>query len=118
MLTRVLIPSLLTRTTLTLAAQSTPSFELSRETSIAKSNTIFNGVVTGDFNNDGKPAQLYIDGALVIEEKPCSIPGNSCEGTTYIDTSQSLSSGTHNMLFKLWDDKGNVYSTHQNITVN
>ena len=63
-------------------------------------------------------AQLYIDGDLVVDEKPCNIPGNSCEGTSYVDTSQSLSSGTHTLTFKLWDNAGKVYTAQKTVTVN
>ena len=63
-------------------------------------------------------AQLYIDGTLVVNEQPCNIEGNSCEGTSSINTSQSLSSGSHDLVFKLWDNQGNVYTAQKTVTVN
>lgn len=63
-------------------------------------------------------AQLYIDGNLVVTEQPCNIEGNSCEGTSYIDTTQKLSSGSHDLVFKLWDNQGNVYTAQKTVTVN
>ena len=64
-------------------------------------------------------AQLYIDGDLVVNNKACNPQGNDCYGgTSYVDTSQSLSSGSHDLVFKLWDDKGNEYTAQQTVTVN
>ena len=64
-------------------------------------------------------AQLFIDGDLVVNNKGCDPSGDNCDGgTSYIDTTQSLSSGTHQLVFKLWDNKGNAYGAHQSITVN
>ncbi len=62
-------------------------------------------------------AQLYIDGSLVVNEQPCNIEGNSCEGTAYVNTTQSLKSGSHDLVFKLWDDQGNVYTAQKTVTV-
>jgi FG-GAP-like repeat len=75
-------------------------------------------LANGWTSNVPTAAQLYIDGDLVVNEKPCNIPGNSCEGTSYINTSQSLTSGTHDLVFKLWDNDGNEYSAQKTITVN
>lgn len=75
-------------------------------------------VANGWTSNVPTAAQLYIDGDLVVDEKPCNIPGNSCEGTSYVDTMQTLSNGTHDLVFKLWDNKGNEYSAQKSITVN
>ena len=62
-------------------------------------------------------AQLYIDGDLVINTDNCS--DSDCQGgTSYVDTTQSLSSGTHDLVFKLWDAAGNVYEAQKTITVN
>lgn len=55
-------------------------------------------------------AQLYIDGDLVVN--------NTTPATSYVDTTQSLSAGTHNLVFKLWDGSGNVYTATKTITVN
>jgi hypothetical protein len=64
-------------------------------------------------------AQLYIDGDLVVSNQACNPAGDDCDGgTSYVDTSQSLSSGSHDLVFKLWDNKGNVYTAQQTVTVN
>jgi hypothetical protein len=64
-------------------------------------------------------AQLFIDGDLAVNNQACNPAGDDCYGgTSYVDTTQSLSSGTHDLVFKLWDDKGNVYTAQQNVTVN
>ena len=62
-------------------------------------------------------AQLFIDGVLVLDEHPCNEEGNSCEGTSFLMTSQNLSQGQHNLLFKLWDNKGNVYEAEQSVNI-
>jgi hypothetical protein len=55
-------------------------------------------------------AQLYIDGKMVIN--------NTNAGTSYIDTIPTLTRGTHNLVFKLWDAAGNVYTAQSTKTVN
>ena len=55
-------------------------------------------------------AQLYIDGKLVIN--------NTNAATSYIDTTQTLTPGSHNLVFKLWDAAGNVYTAQETHTVN
>lgn len=55
-------------------------------------------------------AQLYIDGKLVIN--------NTNPGTTYLDTTPTLTPGTHNIVFKLWDAAGKVYTAQSTHTTN
>ncbi len=55
-------------------------------------------------------AQLYIDGTLVVN--------NTTGATSYVDTTQTLSAGTHDLVFKMWDGSGNVYQATKTITVN
>jgi len=55
-------------------------------------------------------AQLYIDGDLVVN--------NGTTGSSYVDTTQTLSSGSHTLVFKLWDADGDVYTAQKTITVN
>ncbi len=62
-------------------------------------------------------AQLYIDGSLVVNRKGCDSQGGCYGGTTYVDTMQSLSSGSHDLVFKLWDANGNVYTAQKTVTV-
>jgi hypothetical protein len=62
-------------------------------------------------------AQLYIDGNLVIDNHPCNIAGNSCEGTSFINTTQTLAPGNHDLVFKLWDNLGDVYQAQQTLTI-
>lgn len=63
-------------------------------------------------------AQLYIDGQLVVNDQGCNSAGNDCEGgTSFLNTEQTLPSGTHNLVFKLWDDLGNTYDAQKTVTV-
>jgi len=55
-------------------------------------------------------AQLYIDGDLVVS--------NTTGATSYVDTTQDLSAGSHTLVFKMWDGSGNVYQATKTITVN
>jgi hypothetical protein len=63
-------------------------------------------------------AQLYIDGDLVVDNEGCDSEGGCDGGTSYVDTSQSLSNGTHDLVFKLWDADGDLYTAQKTITVN
>jgi hypothetical protein len=64
-------------------------------------------------------AQLYINGDLVVNnEGYCASNGYCAGGTSYVNTTQNLSSGTYDLVFKLWDANGNVYQAQKTITVN
>jgi len=63
-------------------------------------------------------AQLYIDGDLVVNNKGCDSEGGCDGGTSYVDTTQNLSSGTHNLVFKLYDTDGDEYTAQKTVTVN
>jgi hypothetical protein len=64
-------------------------------------------------------AQLYIDGDLVVNNEGYCVSNGYCQGgTSYVDTTQSLSSGTHDLVFKLWDTNGDVYQASKTVTVN
>lgn len=64
-------------------------------------------------------AQLYVNGTLVVNNKGyCYTNGNCAGGTSYVDTTQNLSSGTYDIVFKLWDAGGQVYQAQKTITVN
>ena len=60
-------------------------------------------------------AQLYIDGALVVNDAACTsyCPG----GSSSIDTYQTLATGPHDLVFKLWDANGNTYVAQQTVTI-
>ena len=60
-------------------------------------------------------AQLYIDGALVLNDAACTsyCPG----GSSSIDTYQALPAGSHDLVFKLWDANGNAYVAQKTVTV-
>lgn len=62
-------------------------------------------------------AQLYINGNLVVNSQGCNSSGDCGGGTSYVDTWQTLSSGTYDIVFKLWDANGNVYQAQKTITV-
>lgn len=53
-------------------------------------------------------AQLYVDGSLVV---------NDTSGSTVIDVMQPLTAGTHDLVFKLWDENGFMYTASKNVSV-
>jgi hypothetical protein len=63
-------------------------------------------------------AQLYIDSKLVVDNEGLCRNGGCTGGTSYVQTSQSLSPGTHNLVFKLWSWDGDVYEAQKTIAVN
>jgi hypothetical protein len=64
-------------------------------------------------------AQLYIDGKLVVDNQSNCSPNDSCYGAvSYVQTTQDLATGTHNLVFKVWDIAGTVYEAQKTITVN
>ncbi|MGB9148050.1 MAG: VCBS repeat-containing protein, partial [Acidobacteriaceae bacterium] len=63
-------------------------------------------------------AQLYINGSLVVNnEGYCYQNGNCAGGTSSVQTTQNLASGSYTLLFKLWDANGDVYTAQKTITV-
>jgi hypothetical protein len=63
-------------------------------------------------------AQLYIDGALVVNNAAQCATGSQCYGgDSYVQTTQDLAAGSHDLVFKLWDTAGNVYEAQKTITV-
>jgi FG-GAP-like repeat/Bacterial Ig domain/FG-GAP repeat len=63
-------------------------------------------------------AQLYIDGTMVVNnEGYCYQNGNCAGGTSFINTTQTLSAGRHDIVFKLWDADGDVYTAEKTLTV-
>jgi hypothetical protein len=62
-------------------------------------------------------AQLYVDGRLVVNDDGCSSSGYCVGGTSYVDTYRTLTSGTHDLYFKMWDASGAVYVAQKTVTV-
>ena len=63
-------------------------------------------------------AQLYIDGVLVVNKQSLCYGGTSCTAAdSYVQTTQKLSPGSHDLVFKIWDLAGNVYQARKRITV-
>ncbi|HEX4007739.1 MAG TPA: VCBS repeat-containing protein [Acidobacteriaceae bacterium] len=62
-------------------------------------------------------AQLYINGDMVVDNKGCDSNGDCGGGTSYVDTTQTMASGSYDLVFKLWDADGNVYEAQKTITV-
>ncbi len=64
-------------------------------------------------------AQLYINGSLVVNNEGYCYPtsGNCAGGTSSVETTQNLASGSYTLLFKLWDANGDVYTAQKTITV-
>ncbi len=62
-------------------------------------------------------AQLYVDGKLVVNQTGC-VNGSCSGGTSYVDSYQNLTAGTHDLVFKLWDAQGKTYVAQKTVTVN
>jgi len=62
-------------------------------------------------------AQLYINGSLVVNNQSCTDGSNCQGGTSLVDTTQSLSPGTYDLVYKLWDTNGDVEKAQQTIIV-
>ncbi len=61
-------------------------------------------------------AQLYIDNQLVINDDGCA--QGYCEGgSSYVDTYQNLSAGSHYLVFKVFDASGTIFAASKQITV-
>ncbi len=64
-------------------------------------------------------AQLYIDGELVVNNQAVCDSNDDCySGDSYVQTTQTLSPGSHFLVFKVWDTAGAVYEAQKTITVN
>jgi hypothetical protein len=64
-------------------------------------------------------AQLYIDGKLTVDNESTCNSDDECYGAdSYVQTTQDLSSGSHDLVFKIWDTAGNVYEAQKTVTVN
>jgi len=64
-------------------------------------------------------AQLYIDGKLVVDNKSQCSGGTNCYGAdSFVQTTQDLASGSHDLVFKVWDVAGKVYEAQKTVTVN
>jgi hypothetical protein len=62
-------------------------------------------------------AQLYIDNKLVVNNHGSCYQKSCTVGWSYVQTTQSLSAGTHDLVFKVWDAAGNIYSAQKTVTV-
>lgn len=60
-------------------------------------------------------AQLYIDGNLVVNDRGCDNTGFCPGGSSAVDTYQALTPGTHDLVFKLWDANGNVFTASRSV---
>jgi hypothetical protein len=64
-------------------------------------------------------AQLYIDGKLVVDNQANCATSDQCwGGVSYVQATEDLSSGSHDLVFKVWDTAGNVYQAQKTLTVN
>jgi len=62
-------------------------------------------------------AQLYIDGKLVVDNKStCS--GDICwNAFSDVQVTEALAPGSHDLVFKIWDAAGKVYTAQKTVTV-
>jgi hypothetical protein len=74
-------------------------------------------VANGYTPNVPTSAQLYIDGTEVVEDDGCIPSGGCIGGSSAVDTYQVLGAGAHDLVFKLWDADGNVYTAEKSVTV-
>jgi FG-GAP-like repeat len=64
-------------------------------------------------------AQLYIDGTLTVDNKAnCNSDGDCYGVDTFVQASENLAPGSHDLVFKLWSLDGTVYTAQKTITVN
>jgi hypothetical protein len=95
-------------TTATLAAQTTLSFE-----------TCGNNKYPDAGSSIATAAQLYIDGKLVVDNSAQCVDSSPCwDSDSYVQTTQTLSAGSHDLVFKIRDEAGAVYEAQKTITVN
>ncbi len=52
--------------------------------------------------------KLYVDGSLVVSDT---------SGSTVVDVTQPLAAGTHELVFKLWDENGFIYTASKSVSV-
>ena len=98
------------------AAQNSASICLpSGDTSGTPVEILANGDVGASV---GTSAQLYIDGKLVVNRKATSEYGGYYGVDTFVQVSEALTPGTHDLVFKIWDLAGNVYEAQKTVTVN
>jgi hypothetical protein len=110
--------------TATLTAQTIASFEMSRDKNpaIAACAIVerdFNGapmriVANGWSSYISTAVQICINGDPAVDDEGCDSEG----ATSYVDTAQKLSNGTHELKFKLGDANGDVGTAQKNVTVN
>jgi hypothetical protein len=62
-------------------------------------------------------AQLYIDGKLVVNNQAIYEYGAYNAADSYVQVAETLSKGTHDLVFKVWDMAGNVYEAQKTVTV-
>ncbi|MGC2636346.1 MAG: VCBS repeat-containing protein [Acidobacteriaceae bacterium] len=63
-------------------------------------------------------AQLYIDGKLVVDNKASCSDSQCWNTTSFVQVSENLASGSHDLVFKIWDVAGKVYEASKTVTVN
>ena len=63
-------------------------------------------------------AQLYIDGKLVVDNKATCSGGMCWSAVSFVQTTQDLAPGSHDLVFKIWDLAGKVYEARKTVTVN
>jgi hypothetical protein len=63
-------------------------------------------------------AQLYIDGKLVVDRKSECSSGMCWNANSYVQATEDLAPGSHDLVFKIWDLAGKVYETQKTVTVN
>ncbi len=87
-------------------------------TSTSPVHIVANGYANHSYQPDvPTAAQLYIDNALVIDDRGCGSDGECPGGVSAVDTYQTLSPGDHDLVFKLWTADGDVFTAQKTITV-
>lgn len=76
-------------------------------------------LANGDTGNSvPTAAQLYVDGKLVVDNKATCSGGMCWNAFSFVQATEDLAPGSHDLVFKLWDEAGKVYEAQKTVTVN
>lgn len=100
------------------AAAGTANLCLPGSGTLTSPVTVLGNGAPANANEIPTAAQLYVDGTLVVNNQGQCYSNGYCEGgTSYVQTTLGLSTGTHDLVFKLYDAYGNVYTAEKSVTV-
>lgn len=62
-------------------------------------------------------SQLYIDGKLVVDNKSTCSSGSCWNSFSFVQATENLAPGSHDLVFKIWDLAGKVYEAQKSVDV-